>query len=241
MKNKTLAIIVLCAIIILPLIILLVDFGSINFSLNLKKYLSVSEGEYTFDFYGSFGRVNKMTVRGASGKLCSLPMQIDSDSLSECDDPILICDFSENGSDLLLVFSSLDSDGDIHRTPFVRRDEAFEQISDADIVNPKIQNEVIICEEYIFEYVATAEEDGDIPYEIWSKRTEYVYENGTLHPSNALYVTYYSYTDIYCVGAWEYNSEYSELMSTDEDWLSAEQYSKVYGDLDDIFEIDIPD
>ncbi len=241
MKNKALAVIVLCAVIVLPLLFLLIDFGSINFSLNIKKYRSENVDKLTFDFYGSFGSVHKLRISDENGTLCSLSVRIDAEQLEECENPVLIFSLMENGQDALLVLSSADEDGDIHRTPFVRNGNSYASLSDIDAVNARIENNRIICEERIFKYRAETRDDYEVPYEVWAKHTEYILTDGTLIPERALYVTYYSDSHIYCIGNWEYNANYGELMSTDENWLSPEKYAQIYGELSQKFEIELPE
>ncbi len=241
MKNKTLAIILLCAVIVLPILFFAIDFGSVNFNLNIQKYHSEKDGGLIFDFYGSFGSVNKVKVSDESGKVCSLSVRFDSKLLKECEDAVLVCDFTEDGRDVILVLSGIDEDGDIHRAPFVRTDKSYSKIDGMVASNAEITADGIICEERIFKYMVETRDDYEVPYEVWSKHTEYSFRGGTLIPINALYVTYYSDTHIYCVGEWEYNETYGELMCLDEDWLEAQAYAKIYAELAKKFKITLPD
>ncbi len=241
MKNKTLAIIILCAIIVLPLLFLLIDFSSVNFSLNIQKYHSENDGGLIFDFYGSFGSIHKLKISDENGKICSLSVRLDSKALEKCEDAVLVCDFTEEGRDVLLVLSEIDEDGDIHRMPFVRAGSAYSKADDTDIVNAQITGDGIICEERIFKYIVETRDDYEVPYEVWAKHTEYEFFDGTLLPRRALYVTYYSETRIYCVGEWEYNETYGELMCLEEDWLEPNEYSNIYAELAGRFKIDLPD
>ncbi len=240
MRNKTRAIIVLSAIIVLPLLFILLDLGSANFNISIKKYRSASVGSLDFDFYGSFGSIHKVKVSNENGKICSLSVKIDAKELSECDSPVLIYTLSDT-CDVLLIFSKTDDDGDVHRTPFVRSGNKYSAVDVIDMPNAALDGEKIICEESIFKYRAEPRSDYEVPYEKWAKHTEYVYAGGKLIPESALYVTYYSDTHIYCVGTWKYSEKLGALMSTDEDWLSPEKYSAVYSELEKKFKIALPE
>ncbi len=241
MKKKNIALIVLCILILLPLLFLVVDFGSFNFSLNFQKYHSFEQENLTFDFYGSFGTVRKLKVSEEGSKLCSLKISANSDIFDQDEPAVTLCDINMDGMSDLLVLSAIDDDdSDAHRALFVRKDDTFHRAQDIDVVNAEVSEGMLIGEERIFEHTAQTVEEHDVPYLISLVRTEYEYFDGGVIPARATELTYYSETQIYCLATWEYSDEYDELMSVDEDWLYPSQLATVYDELDELFKIELP-
>ena len=240
MKAKYIPLIVLSAVMLTALAILLFDFGSIDISLNFTKYHTATADGKEFSFYGSFGRVGKVTVREDGKKLCSLEIDADADIYAEDLSAIELCDVNEDGKTDLLIAYAKDEDNDVHRHLFLARNDEYTLAKDVDAVNFTEENGTIISEEQKITYLAETVEEYTVPYEDAVSRTVYEYYDGKVIPITMLKVSYYSESDIYCIGSWEYDEENERLISMSEDWLTPEEYSKVYDEIDKIFEVELP-
>ncbi len=240
MKKKTLSIILLCAVIFIPLIILAVDLGSMDFSLNFQKYHSYSADGLTFDFYGSFGNVRKLKVSDDGGKLCSLEISADANVYGSGENAVELCDVNSDGKHDLLVLRSIDEDGDVHRSLFLYSSSDYRYMSDVDAVNFREDGGSLICEERTFKYLAQTVEEYTVPYERSWVSTEYKYSDGSVIPNRTYKLSYYSETQIYCFSEWQYDADLCEQVSVSEDWMDEQEYKKKYQNIDELFQIALP-
>ncbi len=241
MKKKNIAIVLLCAVILAPAVFLLLDFAIGSFSLNFQKIHTFTADKLTFEFYGSFESVGKLKIREGGKNICTLYLSADADTYKKNADAVILADINSDGDDDLLVLTELDSDGDAHRIPYLYSEGKYKRMGNMTLSNPRMEKGILICEERTFGYLAETREDYTVPYNIESKKTEYTYSEWNIIPKNALYVTYYSESQIYCVGRWEYNENLGELMSTSEDWLDAKEYKEAREELAKEFKISLPE
>ena len=240
MRSKNLALVFLAAIIVIPLIIIMIDYTSIDFSFNLVKYHSAEADGKTFSFYGSFGTVGKIKVSDKNGKLCAIRFSADADIFKEDIPAIEVCDVNGDEKNDLLILKDIDEEGDVHRTLFIAEDSGFTKITDADIANFKLCENTVISEEITLEYMAQTVEEYIVPYKRSAVRKEYKYSDGELYVYCEYSLSYYSETDVYCHAYWEYNSDIDELDCVFEDWLSPEQYAQSKQDIQKSFDITLP-
>ena len=240
MKKKNISIVILCALIFIPLILLAFDFGSVNFSLNFKKYHSFEADELTFDFYGSFGSVRKVVISDSSGKLESLKISANADIYNDELSPVELYDVNGDQKNDLLILCSIDEDGDVHRALFLYSPTSYRYMSDVDAVNPREENGVLVCEDKQFKYLAETVEEYTVPYELSWIKTIYEYSEGAVIPTRSYKLSYYSETQMYCLGEWEYDFELCELISLNEDWMDEQEYKNKYQNIDELFQIALP-
>lgn len=240
MKSKYIPIIFLAAVMLIAVSLLLVDFGSVDVSLNFQKYHTATADGKEFNFYGSFGRVGKITVRKNGKKLCSLKIDADADIYTDALCAVEVCDVNGDEKNDLLIAYAKDEDKDVHRLLFLAKNDEYILAKDVDAVNFAEENGAIISEEQKITYLAETVEEYTVPYEKYVSRTVYEYHEGKVIPISMLKVSYYSESNIYCIGSWEYDEYTEKLVSMSEDWLSAEEYSEVYDKIDGIFDVELP-
>ena len=237
MKKKNIALVILCAIILLPILVLAVDFGSVDISLNFIKYHSFEADGLSFDFYGSFGNVHKVKISENGKKICSLEVCADADIFDGEKDAVELCDVNSDGKSDLLILCAIDEDTDVHRKLFLYSSDSYRHISDVDVVNFREDGPTLVCEDRQFRYMAETVEEYTVPYERSCVRTEYEYSEGTVRAERKYVLSYYSETFMYCFGVWEYNSELDELVSVSEDWMDESEYLQKYDSISESFDM----
>lgn len=239
MKSKYIPIVALFLAVVATLCVLLLDFGKLNLNFNLTKYHIAQADSKEFVFYGSFGKVGKVTVNENSKKLCSFDFSADADVYDGIS-AVEISDVNSDGRNDILVAFKKDSDGDVHRRLLLATKSGYSFVRDVDIVNFKDGNGFLISEEQDFKYLAETKEEYTVPYEKNVSRTVYEYFEDTVIPRSKITVSYYSESLIYCVCVYEYDENYGELMSVSEDWMTQSEYYDEYDALDEIFEVELP-
>ena len=239
MKRKYLPLILLGLVLTAVIVILTVDISSVNINVNIIKYHSATADGKDFSFYGSFGTVGKVTVRENGKKVCSLKISADADVYSSST-AVELCDLNADGKKDILIAYSTDNDGDVHRKLFLATQRGYSLVDSVDAVNFSEKNSTIISEEKQIVYLAPQVEEYTVPYEKYVSRTVYEYYDGTVIPSSMLKVSYYSESDVYCVGKWEYYAELEELIPVSEDWLSPSEYLSVREKLAKDFSAELP-
>ena len=239
MKSKYIPIFALFLAVIAILCVLLFDFGKLDLNLNLTKYHVAEADGKEFIFYGSFGKVGKVTVKENSKKICSFELSADAD-IYDGISAVEISDVDRDGKNDILVAFKKDADGDVHRRLLLASKGGYSFVRDVDVVNFRDGDGTVISEEQSFKYLAETKEEYTVPYERTVSRTVYEYFEDTVIPRSRITVSYYSESLIYCVGVFEYDENYGELMSVSEDWITRSEYDDAYEALDEIFEVELP-
>ena len=240
MKSKHLPLIALTTIVIIIVSVLVFKPSGFNFELNVKKYHTENIDGKEFIFYGSFGNVGSLTVKENGKKIAKLDVNADADIYGGDFSAVEICDVNADGENDLLIAVAVDEDGDVHSSLFLASDGKYTHIQEVDAVNFTLENGKIISEEKLFKYLAQPVEAYTVPYENSVCRTIYEYYNGTVIASTKTIVTYYSESDIYCLGLWMYDPESEDMLPVSEDWISPQEYSRIYEELDEIFASELP-
>ena len=240
MKLKHLPLIALVLIVTVIVSILVFKPSGFNFELNVKKYHTADVDGKEFIFYGSFGNVGSITVKENGKKLTKLDIHADADIYGEDISAVEICDVNADGKNDLLIAVAIDEDGDVHRSLFLSSNDTYAHIKEVDAVNFSIDGGKIISEENNVKYLAQTVEEYTVPYEHSVSRTIYEYFDGTVIASAKTIVSYYSESDIYCLGLWMYDPDAEEMIPVSEDWLLPHEYSRIYSELDEIFFSELP-
>lgn len=240
MKSKYIPILALALSVIVVLCILIFDFKKLDLNLNLTKYHVAEADGKEFIFYGSFGKVRKVTVKENSQKLFSFQFSADADVYADGISAVEIFDVNYDGNNDILVAFKQDSDGDVHRRLLLASKNDYTFVRDVDVINFSDEGGKLISEEQSFKYLAQTREEYTVPYEMTVSKTVYEYFEDTVIPRSKITVSYYSESLIYCVAVFEYDEYYEELISASEDWLSQEEYNNAYETLDEIFSVDLP-
>ena len=221
--KKIILIVIACVAVLIALCAILKP----DISLSVIKYHTEEHGDTVFSFYGSFGRVKKIKVVEGGEKLRSISLDIDADALkAEGISAVETCDVNADGSDDILILTHVDDEGDGHRRLFLRSGDDFEIVGDTDIVNYRMENGVLVSEDSRLKYLAKTVEEYTVPFERSVTREEYSYLDGYMTLIRRFSVSYYSESDIYCVGLFEYDSAVGDIVYTDEKWLSPEEYAE---------------
>ncbi|MBQ8817297.1 MAG: hypothetical protein IJZ83_01865 [Clostridia bacterium] len=240
MKTKNIALIILAAVIIIPLALILFDFGSLDFSFNFKKYHTCEVDGREFEFYGSFGRIGKIKVSDDNGKICSLSFSADADIFKRNIPAVETFDINSDGNDDILVLCGIDEENDVHRSLFIATASDYNAMGDTDIVNFRIEDDLLISEDGGVEYLAETVEKYVVPNRKHVTRRDYKYYDGEIIIAREYSLSYYSETDIYCHGYWEYDEDSESLLCVDEDWLLPDEYEKERENLQKLFKIQLP-
>ena len=240
MKSKYIPILARALAVITLLCVLLFDFEKLDLNLNLTKYHVAEADGKEFIFYGSFGKIGKVTVRENSKKLYSFKFSADADVYEDGISAVEIFDVNSDGNNDILVAFNVDSDGDVHRRLLLSSKSGYTFVQDVDVINFSDEGGKLISEEQSFKYLAQTREEYTVPYEMTVSKTVCEYSDDTVIPRSKITVSYYSESLIYCVAVFEYDEYYEELMSVSEDWLSQEEYNDAYEALDEIFSVDLP-
>lgn len=240
MKLKYIPLVALFLFVVAVVAVLVFKPADMELELNVKKYHTAQADGKEFIFYGSFGKVGSVTVKENGKKIAKLDVNADADIYGEDFSAVEICDINADGKNDLLVANSQDEDGDVHRSLFLAADGSYSLVKDVDAVNSILENGKLVCEEKTFKYLAQTVEEYTVPYENSVRRTIYEFYDGGVIASSRTVVSYYSESDIYCVGLWVYDADAKELLTVSEDWLSPKEYSAVYSQLDEIFIKELP-
>lgn len=241
MKPKHLVFIILSMAVLICVLMLTVKFSDIELRLSVKKYHTCTADGREFRFYGSFGNVCKVKVYEDGDRLCTLNFDADADIFDDSvSDAVVLCDINADGENDILVLCAVDEDGDTHRRLFVRAGEEYSTMHDTDIVNYRFEDGVLVSESRDMRYLAEPVEEYVVPYEKYSERCEYEYYDGEIILARRVRVSYYSESDIYCFGWWEYDKEAHELMCISEDWLTPFEYEKAYSELQGLMGAELP-
>ena len=240
MKLKHIPLIALLLVVVTVISILVFKPADIDLELNVKKYHTAEADGKEFIFYGSFGKVGSLTVKENGKKIAKLDVEADADIYGEELSAVEVCDINADGKNDLLVAVAVDGDGDVHRSLFLAVNDTYSLIKDVDAVNFFSENGKLVCEEKIFKYMAETVEEYTVPYENSVCRTIYEYFDGKVIASSKTVVSYYSESDIYCVGLWVYDATAEELFPVSEDWLTPKEYAAAYSKLDQIFVKELP-
>lgn len=240
MKLKHLPLIALILVVVAIISVLVFKPADMDLEMNVKKYHTAEADGKEFVFYGSFGRVGSITVKENGKKIAKLDIEADADIYGDGLSAVEICDVDSNGKNDLLVAVKVDEDGDVHRSLFLAVDDSYSIIKDVDAVNFSSENGKLVSEEQTFTYLAETVEEYTVPYEKSVCKTVYEYSDGSVIASRKTVVTYYSESDIYCVGVWVYDAQEDELFPVSEEWLNPKEYSYAYSQLDEIFNVELP-
>ena len=241
MKSKHFVFIILSAAVLACVLMLTVDFSDIDLHLSVKKYHTCTADGREFRFYGSFDKIYKVSVYEDGDKLCSLKIEADADAFADgTGNAVELCDINADGENDILVLCAVDEDEDEHRRLFIRTGERQSAVNDTDIVNYRFENGTLISQTRELQYLAETVEEYTVPYEKYSERCEYEYYDGEIIPVGRMRVSYYSESDIYCIGQWEYDREAHESVCISEDWLVPSEYQKVYSEIRELFEVELP-
>lgn len=241
MKSKYLVLIILSLAVLICVLMLTVKFSDIDISMPIKKYHTCTADGREFRFYGSFGKVSNVKVYEDGDKLCELNLDADASIFSDdVSDAVALCDINADGENDIVVLCAVDEDGDRHRRLFIRETEGYSAVHDTDISNFRSDDGMLISESQDKRYLAKPVKEYEVPYEKYSERNEYGYFDGEIKLARRIKVSYFSESDIYCFGIWEYDKDIEQLICLDEDWLSADEYSEKYNEIQKLFEIPVP-
>lgn len=240
MNLKHIPLVALFLVIVAVVAVLVFKPADFDFELNLKKYHTAKVDGKEFIFYGSFGKVGSVTVKQDGKKLAKLDIEADADIYGDDLSAVEVCDINADGKNDLLVAVAVDEDGDVHRSLFLAVNDTYSRIKDVDAVNFTSEEGKLVCEEQKFTYLAETVEEYTVSYEQSVIKTVYEFYDGTVIASSKTAVSYYSESDIYCVGLWTYDANAEELFPVSEDWLTPKEYSRAYSQLDEIFEAELP-
>lgn len=240
MKTKNLALILLIAAVFAVVAVLSFDAFAPDFSLNMKKYHSETLENMQVSFHGSFGKINMVKIKPDGEKSSKVKLEGDAAALEKNGvAAVEVCDLNGDGVRDLLLLTRIDNDGDVHRALSLSTGDGYVLAEGVDAVNARIENGILIAEEKNKLFIT--EEDDAAPYEQSSVKYEYQYVDGSVILTRKTVITYYSDSDIYCLGIWEHDQKYDELTVKSEDWLSVAEYTRDKQAIADMFFVDIPE
>ncbi len=241
MKNKNIAFILLCVAMVAVIIAAVISSTGLKIELNLRKYHSFEVEGMDFSFYGGGGEVRRVKVRQNGKKLITLTLEADAETFGREESAVVTCEINGDGVPELLILTALDDDGDIHRALFLSSPDGYQRAEGVDAVNHSVANGCIISEERLVTYLAEDEGHGEPPSRWETVRREYVVldENKAVEASRRC-VAYFTETDIYLVGSYQYSESYGECVPISEKWLYPDEYSELREQLSVEFELDIP-
>ena len=213
--------------------------ADVKLQLNFKKHLTSEAEDLHFSFYGDRNEVRKVTIKKDGKKLCTLSLSADP-AVLEMQEAVVTCEINGDGIPDLLLLTAADADGDIHRALFVSEDGGYARAEGVDAVNFSISDGNIISEQQLITYLAEDEGHGEPPSRRETVVSVYSLIDGKVVETHRRSVAYFTETDIYLSGVYEYREEFGECVATSEDWLSPEKYQKVRDELQKDFLLDIP-
>jgi len=241
MKNKNIAFVLLCVAMIAVIIAAVISSTGIKLELNLRKYHTFEAEDMEFSFYGGGGEVRRVKVKQNGQKLCDLTLEADAEAFKSVESAVVICEMNNDGRPDLLILTALDDDGDVHRALFLSASDGYQRAEGVDAVNHSVADGVIISEEKLVTYLSEDEGHGEPPSRRETVRREYaVIDENKVVEVNRRNVAYFTETDIYLVGYYQYSETYGECVPISEKWLYPEEYSEVRKQLENEFELDIP-
>ena len=240
MKSKNIAFVLLCVTRVAVIIVAALSAADVDMRINYKKYHSCEADGLQFLFYGGGGEVRRVKVKQDGKKLCTLSLSADADAFDSVDDAVLVCEINGDVISDLLILTAADSDGDIHRALFLSKDGGYELVEKVDAVNHSFVDGIMISEEKLITYLAEDEGYGEPPSRRETVLREYAPVDGSVVEIRRRCVAYFTETDIYLVGAYEYREDIGECVAVSEKWLIPEKYQKIRAELQEDFSLDIP-
>ena len=167
-------------------------------------------------------------------------MLADAAAFETEENAVVTCDINGDGVFDLLILTAADTDGDIHRALFLSTDDGYEHAEGVDAVNHTVADGAIISEEKLITYLAEDEGHGEPPSRRETIFREYALIDGAMVENRRRCVAYFTETDIYLVGTYEYREDIGECVTISEKWLNPEKYQGVRAELQEEFSLDIP-
>lgn len=230
MKFKKIFITAVCVVCALTGVWLIVsNLFDFNFHLNLIKYNTVSDGEFTFTFKGAFSQVRKLIVRRDSKKIASLPFEASSDVFGNAEkyEPVY-SDINFDGHDDIMFVCAYDDDGDIHYSAFIYNpDENTYSYCPGmdDLCNIKViaESQAVTSEQTERIQLNEPKDGKPALYNEKHSLTEYRWIDGKFTAFRETAITYYEDTDYYSYSVYVYDAEYGGLKYEDEKWFDASE------------------
>jgi hypothetical protein len=227
-------------VIFLVLALFIVFYFTDTIGFNTKTHAEWEQNGVTFSYRGSKDEIRKLYIEKNGKKIgkFDISANVSLFSAEGSQEAIFLIDNEEKA--LALVPFSSDEDGDRHyRALYINADGSSELDLDNDISNPMadVENGSVFSECAGTEILV---DSPDSPYKKYASYTGYSIFNDRLTPIYEISVTYHSETNIYCFSERTYDGNLGTLGSSDDDWLTPDEYAAQREKIDELFTVEIP-